>query len=250
MRFLVVCLLMMSFCAHAQELDSTFSQTDTTNASDYVPPPDDAALPDSAKITVRSFDGEIIRQVKADPDLQYEVEATVAETIWDRLWRWITDWISSILDAATTTHWGRVFAYLFLVVAFIVIILMILKVNAFKVFYGEGSSAAGQHVLDENIHEMDFERLIQDALGRQDYRLGIRLLFLYGLKMLADKNHIHWTQGKTNQDYLNELSSGDLKTGFSELNYFFEYAWYGNFAVTDGVYARVRKTFDDWRRKI
>lgn len=252
MRFVVACVLMMiSFCARAQERqDSVSEDADTTATSAYATTPDDTALPDTVSITVRSFNAQTHQQLKADPELRYDVEATVAESLWDRFRRWVMDWISSLLDAATTTNWGKVFAYLFLFVAFIVIILMILKVNAFNVFYGEGASSGAQYAFEENIHEMDFEKLIQDALGKQDYRLGVRLLFLYGLKMLADKNHIHWMQGKTNHDYLNELSSGELKNGFSELNYFFEYAWYGNFAVTDGVYARVRQTFDDWRRRI
>ena len=127
---------------------------------------------------------------------------------------------------------------------------MILKVNAYRIFYGDAALPISHQAIDENIHEMDFDRLIHDALAKQDYRLGVRLLFLFALKMLSDKNHIHWMQGKTNHDYLNELSAGDVKKGFSELNYFFEYAWYGNFLVTDGMYARVKQTFDEWRRSI
>ena len=120
--------------------------------------------------------------------------------------------------------------YIVGIVLLTVLIMMLLKVNAFKVFYsGQGANTFTYSALDENIHEMDFEKLIQEATGKNDYRLGVRLVFLYALKMLSDKNLIHWDQGKTNHDYLDELSATEIKTGFNELNSYFEYAWYGNF---------------------
>lgn len=249
MRVLLVLMMLVSYCVNAQEPDS-LEAGDSTLVSAYESQPASTAPADTMSVNVRSFHSQTLQELKADPDLQYGVAPTVAESLWQRFWRWVGRFIESLFESATTTNWGRLFAYAFLLIGFIVIILMILKVNAYRVFYGDAASPIQHHTLDENIHEMDFERLIQEALARQDHRLGVRLLFLYALKMLSDKNHIHWMQGKTNHDYLNELSSGDIKRGFSELNYFFEYAWYGNFLVTDGVYARVKQTFDEWRRRI
>lgn len=261
MRFLFGVLMLVSWCALAQGPDSlpqsdSLQNSDSTSLAESIIPsaferkPDDTAEADTSVVEVRSFDKKRLEELKADPDLQYATEKTVGASIWTRFWRLIGDWLEALFDGATTTNWGRLFAYIFLLAGLVVVILMILKVNAFRVFYGDGASPIGHRSIDENIHEMDFERLIQDAIGKQDYRLSVRLVFLYALKMLADKNHIHWMQGKTNQDYLNELKAGELKKGFSELNYFFEYAWYGNFAITDGLYARVKQTFDHWRTTI
>ena len=159
--------------------------------------------------------------------------------------------MDSLFTGAVTTNWGRVFSYILGLVLVIVLIMMILRVNAFKVFYsGQGASTIPYHALDENIHEMDFDKLIQEAIAGGDYRKGIRLLFLNSLKMLADKNFIHWEQGKTNHDYLSELTAADLKEGFNELNYYFEYAWYGNFAVNHEMFLKVQHAFTDWRQRI
>lgn len=212
--------------------------------------PDDTAPADTMAVVARDVDEETLRKLKEDPELQYGVESTVAESLWQRFWRWVGDWIESILRAATTTNLGRLFAYFFLLAALIVAVLMILKVNAYRMLFGAGASAVPHSTFDENIHEMDFERLIRDAVSQQDFRLAVRLVFLHALKMLSDNHHIHWVQGKTNHDYLAELSAGDIKNGFSELNFFFEYAWYGHFDITDGVYARVKGTFDEWRQKL
>ena len=75
--------------------------------------------------------------------------------------------------------------------------MMLLRVNAFKIFYkGEGESAVPYNILDENIHEMDFDTLIAEAVAKHDFRTGIRLLFLKGLKILADKNFVQWEHGR------------------------------------------------------
>ncbi|HCM77624.1 MAG TPA: DUF4129 domain-containing protein, partial [Cytophagales bacterium] len=65
------------------------------------------------------------------------------------------------------------------------------------------------------------------------YRNGIRLIFLYALKMLADKQYIQWQAGKTNHDYSDELGAGELKTNYNQLSRYFEYAWYGNFLIEE-----------------
>ena len=102
-------------------------------------------------------------------------------------------------------------------------------------------------VLEENIHEVDFEKRINDALAKLEYREATRLLFLHALKILSDKDLIHWEPGKTNHDYINELESEKLKPGFNDLNYFFEYAWYGHFDVNESVFTKAQNTFNNWR---
>lgn len=246
----VMLLVIFSIAAHAQPADSAYNEADSIMPSVYDQQADDTALPDSSRVTPLSFDSTLLQQLKSDPDLQYREQPTVGESLWTRFQRWLADWIASILDSATNTNWGRVLTYLFAFVCLVIITMMVMKVNAFRIFFGDKAVPLQHQVIDENIHEMDFERLIQEALARKDYRLGVRLLFLHALKILSDKNQIHWMQGKTNRDYLNELSSGEVRQGFSQLSYFFEYAWYGNFAITDGMYARVRQIFDSWKRTI
>jgi hypothetical protein len=68
--------------------------------------------------------------------------------------------------------------------------------------------------------------------------------------MLSDKHLIHWQAGKTNHDYVEELKPGELRTGLGELSFYFDYAWYGNFAINEQTFGRVENTFADWRKKI
>jgi hypothetical protein len=248
----VVCFFALtSFYTHGQDSDSAGISYDSVAAVIDSEGNDARAPDDSAKVEARNFDRATIDKLKSDGDLQYKEPPTIAESLWDRALLLIKQFLDSLLTGAVSTNWGRVFSYILGLVLVIALIMMILRVNAFKVFYsGQGASTIPYHALDENIHEMDFDKLIQEAIADGDYRKGVRLLFLNSLKMLADKNFIHWEQGKTNHDYLSELTAADLREGFNELNYYFEYAWYGNFRVSHEMFLKVQHAFSDWRQRI
>ena len=227
--------------------DSTYEYIDDTDEEQE----DTQAAADTTRIEIRSFEGGKLNELKADHSLQYKEAPTIAESLWDRFLALLGQFFDSLFRNAVNTDWGSVFSIALGIVLLVVLIMMILKVNAFKVFYsGQGASTMPYTVLDENIHEMDFDNLIQEAIAQHDYRKAIRLLFLKSLKMLADKNYIHWEQGKTNHDYLSELPATDLKKGFHELNFYFEYAWYGNFAVTHDMFMNIQLVFKQWRDNV
>jgi hypothetical protein len=210
-----------------------------------------AARTDSLNIKVRGFSEETLNQLKADESLHYKEASTVAESLWDRLIMLLQQFFDSLFRSATTTDWGRLFSYAIGIVILIVVIMLILRVNAFQIFYsGQGARTMRYEVLDENIHEMDFDKLIQEAIAINDYRKAIRLLFLNALKILSDKQLVHWEHGKTNHDYLRELTVEEVKTGFNELNFYFEHAWYGNFAITQGTFTKVQNIFINWRERL
>jgi hypothetical protein len=249
--WLFVFFILVSFYSRGQDADSAIISFDSTATFTDSETDDSWAPDDSARIDARNFNGTTLENLKSDKSLQYKEAPTIAESLWDRTLILIQQFLDSLFKNAVTTNWGRVFLYLLGLALIVVLVMMILKVNAFKIFYSaQGASTIPYHALDENIHGMDFDKLIQQAISERDYRKGIRLLFLNSLKMLADKNLIHWEQGKTNHDYLSELTVADLKEGFNELNYYFEYAWYGNFNVNHEMFLKVQHAFTDWRQRI
>ncbi len=71
--------------------------------------------------------------------MQYKEPPTIAESLWDRFWLWLIQMIASIFESAVTTNWGKLLAYITGIVLIVVLIMMLLKVNAFKVLYsGDG----------------------------------------------------------------------------------------------------------------
>ena len=250
-NFLFFICFSISAESFSQESDSSFNQSAVVEIQDEYEEKDSYALPDSSEITTRSADSKTLQELKSDPELQYKEPPTVAESLWDRFILWLRQLVSSIFRSAFTTDWGRVLIYVVGIILLAVLIMAILRVNAFKIFSsGDGAGTFRYNALDDNIHEMDFDKLIDEAMSNKDYRLGVRLVFLYALKMLSDKDHIHWDQGKTNHDYLEELKMAELKPGFSDLNYYFEYAWYGNFNINAEMFNHVQDIFSTWRSNI
>ena len=114
-------------------------------------------------------------------------------------------------------------------------------------------SAAGRLNLQEvteNIHAMDFEALIAEAVAAGQYRRAVRLNFLKSLRLLTEKQHIHWKPEKTNRDYLEELTPSELRLPFQELATRYEYIWYGDFPVDASRYEDARLRFEQFHRQL
>jgi hypothetical protein len=203
---------------------------------------------DSTELEVRKVDQEKISNLKEDPDLDYTITPTV-ESVWSRILWWLASLFLSLLGGASEGGWFKYLIWGIGIAILIYVILRLLKIDALKVFYsGQGKSITYTSI-DENIHEMDFDKLISNAAAAKDYRLAIRLQFLQALKILSDKHLIHWQPGKTNHDYMLELGKNNLRPGFTELNEYFEYAWYGNFPIAPELFNKVKVIFDTWRRQ-
>jgi hypothetical protein len=249
-NFFAAVLFLSALQLQAQEsdsvaLDSTVSTYEIEEEQNHY-----YATPDTQRIEKKAFSDGKLRDLRNDPNLNYEQLPTVAETLWDRILRWIIQFFNSFFEAAYETNWGRFLLYAGLVALIIFLVMMLLRVNAFKMFYGRGASSSKLDAMEENIHEMDFEKLIQEALDQQNFRRAIRLRFLHALKLLSDRQLILWQLGKTNHEYIGELEQAELKRGLNELSFYFDYAWYGNFQVNRDTFNKVQSTFQDFKGKL
>jgi hypothetical protein len=253
LRFLLPILIFVSVVSFAQTIDDTVSYQ-LEDTVEIVRLEDEDSFyqgrPDSTVISERSFNEKQLQDLKDDPDMNYEQPPTIAETLWDRFWAWILDFLDSLFDKAIHTNWGQVILYILGIALIIILVMMILKVDAFRMISSAQSSGANLNGIHENIHEMNFDKLLSDATGQQDYRRGIRLLFLYALKILADRHLIQWESGKTNHEYVEELQHKDLRIGLNELSFYFDYAWYGNFHITADTFKKVENMFNQWRSNV
>jgi len=241
----VLCCLATSFVLRGQA-DSTVMETYTSTEEKEM-----RAQPDTAEVVLQNFDSTVVHQLQSDSDLNYKESPTMAESLWDRFLTWLAELFESLFRNATGTNVGRVLLYALGFVVVIAIIMALLKVNAFHVFFsGADKGQANYTVFHENIHEMDFEKLLREAVEKGEFRSGTRLIFLYALKLLADKHLVVWDPGKTNHDYVEELNAPELKTGLNELSFYFDYAWYGNFVISPDVFGRVQGIFNEWKAKV
>jgi hypothetical protein len=228
------------------ELDSTSTEEESSDKPlDQV-----QGLDDSTAVNERDFSEAELQSLKEEIKYDFREPPTFGETLWDQIADWIDDFFASLWDKSVGTNWGKLLTYLMTITLVAVGIFVMLRLNAYKIFYSGRNVPLKYSEVDENIHQIDFEREIQAAIRDHNYRRGVRLLYLYALKQLSDGQYIVWEQGKTNHEYLNELQSHELKDGLSKLGYYFDYAWYGNFDVSRDLFEKVNGIFNQWRVKV
>ncbi len=99
--------------------------------------------------------------------------------------------------------------------------------------------------IETNLHEANFEQLIQEKLIQKDYRLAIRFYYLFLLKKMSDAKIIDWEINKTNADYAYEIKNESQKSQFEKLSYLYEYIWYGEFDVAENQYLQAIQQFKE-----
>lgn len=251
-RFFAGLLMLLGTSAFSQKQDAVEpvfveEYADSLSFEEYQPI--DYAL-DSLSIQPRDFNEDKLKELREDEDFNYAEAPTVGESLWDRFWQWLGQFIFELFGKMATTNWGNILLYVLALVVLILIVMAVLKVDAFRILAKGDGSAVTKGVFHENIHEMDFDTLIKDAVANRDYRNAVRLVFLQSLKLLADKQHINWQAGKTNHEYVDEIQMPDVKKGLGQLSYYFDYAWYGGFTISEIQFSRVKTIFDSWRGTI
>lgn len=202
----------------------------------------------SQPVIERKFDEKKLEQLRADKELKYTI-VPEGISLWKRFLIWLQQLISDLIYKATTTDWTRILILGLIIIALLYLVLRVLRIDTVKIFYRNTSAFTPTAQL-EDLHAVDLDALLREALQRQDYRAAIRIQFLTALKLLSEKGLIRWEPGKTTHEYLLELSSNDLRSGLSQINRYFEYTWYGNFTATPEVYQQVSHTFQTWKAKL
>ena len=98
--------------------------------------------------------------------------------------------------------------------------------------------------------ESDFDKLIRTAIQSGNYRLAIRYHYLQTLHLLAGKNQVQLAGDKTNYQYVKELVNKNYLNDFSALTLNYEYVWYGEFAIDEIVYSKLKTAFMSFNNKL
>ncbi|PQJ81737.1 hypothetical protein [Polaribacter glomeratus] len=103
---------------------------------------------------------------------------------------------------------------------------------------------------DEDIHEIDLETLLRQAIEQKEFRLAIRYYYLTSLKCLSSKKIINYHKDKTNSDYIFEIQNEELKSKFSYLSYVYTYVWYGEFSVDENNFVAAQNKYQSFLKAI
>jgi hypothetical protein len=103
---------------------------------------------------------------------------------------------------------------------------------------------------DEDIHEVDLESLLKQAIENQNFRLAIRYYYLTTLKGLSTKKIIDYHKDKTNSEYLFEIENTETRNNFSYLSYVYTYVWYGEFPLDKQSFETAQNKYQSFIKNI
>ena len=220
---------------------------------------------DSSSVNIRQFDTTAIVKYHKDPSFNY-AEKSAALTWWDRFWTWVWvlwsnfwGWVASILQrlfgsVRAGKNAASIFKYVIIGLAAIMIVYVIFKligIDLLRIFKKNKAIVEVPYSESiENIHEINFDDAVENALLVKDYRLAVRLLYLRSLKQLSDSNLINWKLGKTNSTYLSEIADAEQRRQFSIVTRQFEYVWYGDFPVDGQSFQNINAIFQEFKKRL
>ncbi|GAB2525697.1 DUF4129 domain-containing protein [Rufibacter soli] len=208
-----------------------------------------AAAP--APLQLRYPDPAKLQELRESRDFQYQQDLRPDLSFWQRWLQRIGQFINRVLEARSFQSFWKYVIYAFAISITLYVVLKLFQVDFVGLFSRKAPAAViAYDTYRENIHEIDFKALIEEAEAQGDYRRAIRLHYLSTLKLLTDQQLIQWHPGKTNRSYVSELKSPALRRPFEHITQLFEYVWYGGSGLSEQRFLVVRQAFEEFNRSL
>jgi hypothetical protein len=207
-------------------------------------------LPCIAQEGSRGFNQSQLEELRSDSDYQYELLKPEPEDFLSRLWNQLVDWFWGLFGSDQTADEVDIIIKLLLATAFVYFIIKIFGADPTSLFKPNKKKVDLAYDVDEEaIHEINFEQEVELAKKAKNFRLLIRLYYLWVLKQAADADWVQLMQGKTNYEYLHDLKGKPIEQEFKKLSYLFDYTWYGHFDADEGLAERAKSLVDQVAEK-
>lgn len=190
-----------------------------------------------------------IKEYQEDNRFKYD-EPQRGISAWDKFIYWLNYLANKIFKAFSDSGIPGIALLLVVVVLLCLLVLRFLGVDYRKVLGKKEIDTPEINIYTENVHEMDFDTLIANAMRNKDYRLVVRFLYLKNLKLLSDKEIIEWKTNKTNYSYQHEISNPNLRSKFLETTLIFDYIWYGEFTLDESRFSDINIRMNDFNNMI
>lgn len=185
------------------------------------------------------YDSFSIAELQTLPGYDYNRELITPEV---DLMAWLNMWVGKLLQKIFGSKFAEEYTGIILFALFVVVILLIIWFIYKKrpELFMRSKKSMPYRVEEDTIYGVDFDKEINAAFSRNDYRETVRLLYLQTLKQLSDDEAIDWQPYKTPTEYIYEVKRDALKAPFRELTVRFLRVRYGNFEATETLFREMQ----------
>ncbi len=202
---------------------------------------------DTSDIQVRIPTGEKIEKFRHDSSFDYHENAPVNESLWERIWNWFLEFLNEIIYGTSIQTIVFYVAFFFLII-FLLFQLFNIKVRS--LFYSNNKQEVSFSEIEENIDNMNLDKLIIVQITNKNYRAAVRFMYLKTLKILNESGKIIWKKDKTNDKYIGDLAETLYVERFKDLTLKYECIWYGHFHIEESNFNKIDIEFRNFYRTI
>lgn len=180
-----------------------------------------------------------LQRLKVEKPYKNYVELTDNNSaLLEKIQNWLTWFFGKLFGNKVSYSLGSALPYLIIVLLIIVIALKFAGLSMSTVFKPSIKKTAnnGYYSDDMPIYNIDFCKLINQALNNSDFRMAIRYSYLKLLQELDAHKIIAWEKQKSNYDYLIAVNKSKFFTEFKHATLIYENAWYGEMPWKNNEY--------------
>ena len=176
----------------------------------------------------------VLSKLRADEGLQYDRKESPGPRRNDWIFRALMSLVSFLQQI-------RMLIVILVVAGLLFLIVYFMRQQGFRFSRGSEDDMPGTEEIDPGIS--GYERQVQDAISRGQFRPAVRFLHLQTLRLLAERELIVLSKDKTNADYLRVLLKTQWYQPFARLTRDYEYIWYGDVNVNAEQFNRIHGQF-------
>ena len=195
-----------------------------------------------------------LRETYTGEEFDYSSVQGESQNIIVRILDWFVRLLSDIFGITLDPDTQRIFHLLIYTILTIVAVYWVFRLltgrQMSSFFRKEEIKLTPIRIQEEVVENLDFDKLIREALSAKDYRLAIRYSFLRLLQEMSSRHIIDYHSEKTNYEYYREIKTGSLREEFWHVVHIYEYVWYGKFEVAATDYDRAEKTVTQLSQKL
>jgi len=206
---------------------------------------------DKSAVKPPEIDKNDLKQYKNDEAFDYS-EYLPKDNWWtqfnnwlNEMWRSFIQWILNGREATGIFKFLiRALPYLIIFGILIFLVWLFLRIDmGGSPLLGNSSNQVILNSEEELLKHDDLQKLIDNAIKDDNYRLAIRYSYLLILQNLSKKELITWEVQKTNKDYVYELQDAALRLQFSKITRIYDFIWYGSFEVNESAFTKAQQEF-------
>jgi len=144
--------------------------------------------------------------------------------------------------------------YLFYIAVIGLVVFLIIKIlsnlNRNPNIKKQDISVESIQEIEEKLHEIDLDKLLEEAIQGKKFHIALRINFLIIIKLLSEQGAINWAKEKTNWEYYTEINDITIKDGFKAIIMIFEPVWYGEHFLTEEGFYVLQPSFSNYKNRL